>query len=855
MPPKYALKFLRWFCREDYLEEIEGDLTEVFERQYETSPKKAKWKFSWSVIRYFRPDFIKSFKSSYHPNLFAMLRHNLLLTFRTYKRYKSSFFINLVGLSSGLACTLLIYLWVNDELSIDKFHENDQQLYRLVSNSISSKTLLNTSKVFAELLVEEMPEIEEAVFSSWGTIDSYLSSEDDFFNVKGEFGTEAFFDFFSYELIEGNKQHVLNNTKSIVLSESLALKLFQTTENIVGKRLAWQWFSYEEDVFVTGVFKDLPANSSMQFDYVLSFDVFEEHFRERIERGNQNVKTYFKINKNADIEHLNDKLYAYVKANYENASIFPFVIPYSSYYLYGSFENREQVGGRITYVQLFSIVALFILLMACINFMNLSTAKASRRLKEIGVKKAIGANRKMLIFQYFTESITTAFLALTVAFLLVVIALPFFNQLTGKQLVFGFNLQIIFSAFGITMLAGLIAGSYPALFLSSFSPLAVLKGIKQSYFGDAWIRKGLVIFQFTLSVILITGVIIVYKQIELIQNKNLGYESDHIISFKPQGWVSANQETFITEAKKITSVTNASSIFHALFGGQASTADIQWEGKDPDETIWFEHGRVNYGMLEMLDMELLEGRYFSRNFKTDTAKIILNETAVNIMGLQDPIGKTVEISGSKWEIIGVTKDFHFESLHEKIKPTFLRLSRNWARSIVLKIAAGKEREAIAQIEQLHKKLNPGFPFEYKFFDQDYEVLYQAEERVATLSQYFAVLAILISCLGLFGMVAFTTERRIKEIGIRKILGSSEIGIVYLLSGSFTKMVLIAILVALPLSYFIAAKWLESFAYRIDLTWWYFVIAGILALLIAWITVGLQTVKAAYINPVKCLKDE
>ncbi|CAN5152180.1 hypothetical protein BH23BAC1_BH23BAC1_41270 [soil metagenome] len=480
--------------------------------------------------------------------------------------------------------------------------------------------------------------------------------------------------------------------------------------------------------------------------------------------------------------------------------------------------------------------------------MNLSTAKASRRVKEVGIKKAIGAGRTELIFQYMGESLIMAFLSLSVAVILVGLLLPQFNMITGKQLSISITLPLALSFLMITVISGLVAGSYPALYLSGFNPVTVLKGKLNSSVGELWARKGLVVFQFALSVILILSVWVVYQQIEYVQNENLGYNKDNVISLPLEGKVAENPETFLEEVKRVPGVANASTMQANIIGVTSGTTGLNWPGKNPDDVINFRNFSVGFDMIETLGMEIKSGRSFSRDFKSDSAAIILNEAAIEVIGLDDPVGSIINLWGQDRQIIGVVKDFHFESLHEEVKPLFIKLEANIMLNAAIKIEAGKERETLARLQDFYQSFNPGYTFDYKFIDAEYKALYEAEQRVSTLSKYFAGLAIIISCLGLFGLAAFTAERRLKEIGIRKILGSSNLGIIRLLSGDFTKMVLLAVAIALPLSYFIVTTWLSTFEYSIKLEWWYFPAAGLIALFIAWFTVGLQTVKAARVNP-------
>ena len=792
-----------------------------------------------------------------------MLRHNLLLIYRNFKRYKGSFFINLIGLSSGLACVLLIYLWVSDELAFDKFHENDDQLYQVMTNfhmadGINTETA--TPDLLAETLAEEMPEIQyaaEVTPSEWFGNFTLTVANDQFKGV-GQFVGEDYFNMFSFDLLQGDKNQVLAEKNGIAISESLALRLFNTTDNVIGRTVEWELQTWKEQHAVTGVFKDVPENSTQQFEFVLPFEAFIDlagKSGRNINWGNFGPSAYLVLKEGTNLENFNDKIQGFVKEKDEYSNVTLFLKAYSENYLHGQYENGLPAGGRILYVKLFSLIALFILVIACINFMNLSTAKASRRVKEVGVKKAVGASRNTLIFQYLGESVLMTTVSLLLAMLLVALFLPQFNEITAKQLSLNIEKDMVLSLVAISLLTGLVAGSYPALYLSGFNPAKVLKGKFASSTGELWARKGLVVLQFTLSAILIVSVLVVYKQIAFVQTQNLGYDQDNIIYFKKEGKVAENPETFLAEMRSLPGIINVSSIQEAMVGSNSSTEGVDWPGKNPDADIQVESISADYDLLETLGVELTAGRAFSRDYGADSARIIFNEAAIKIMGLTDPIGKMINLWGDDREIIGVVKNFHFESFHESIKPLFFILQPERTMTVMAKIEAGREQETISRLEAFYRNFNPGYEFQFNFLDQTFRAQYAAEQRVALLSRYFAGLAILISCLGLFGLVAFTAERRVKEIGIRKVLGASATSIVRLLSASFTKMVITAIVIALPLSYFIAKSWLDGFAYRIELEWWFFAGAGLAALLIAWLTVSLQTIKAARINPVDSLKGE
>ncbi|HRI79575.1 MAG TPA: ABC transporter permease [Cyclobacteriaceae bacterium] len=785
-----------------------------------------------------------------------MIYHSLLLIYRNFLRAKGYFFINLLGLTTGLVCTLLIYLWVRDELGMNQFHTHGKNLIQVMEHQQYADEIMTTTStpgLLAETLKEEVPEVQYAATTTW--INSYTLSVADH-NVKadGYHVGEDYFSIFSLKLLQGQPEQVLKEKYGMVISRDLAIKLFGTDENVIGKMVDLQ---HKKAFQITGVFAGTPVNSSLKFDFVMSFEEYKSENDWVKQWGNNGPSTFIVTKSGTDPLALSEKLKDFVKKRNDKSNVTLFLVPYAERYLYGRYENGKQSGGRIEYVQLFSIIAVFILLIACINFMNLSTARASRKAKEVGIKKSIGAARHSLIFQFISESLVTSVLSLILALVVVLLFLPQFNSITDKHIVLNLmDPQLLLWSFGITILTGLLAGSYPALYLSGFKPAAVLKGELRGSWGELWARKGLVIFQFSLSVILIVSVLVIYQQIDFVQSKNLGYKKDHLISFSVEGRVDTTRDTFISELKRIPGVINASSMSHTLLGRNSNTSGLNWEGKNPEDVILFENVNVNYGMLETLGIEFAEGKSYSETFAIDSSKIILNEAAIRVMNLKNPVGQVITLWGNhKLQIIGVIRDFHFQSLHEVVNPAFFRLNPGNTWQIMARLEGGKEKETLQSIGEFYKEYNPGFTFDYKFQDQEYAKQYSAEQRVATLSSYFAGFAIMISCLGLFGLAAFTAERRLKEIGIRKALGSSSASIVMLLSSDFTKMVLISIALGLPVSYWLLAQWLERFAFHIDLKIWYFALAGFVALLIAWMTVASQAFKAARVNPVDCLRDE
>lgn len=791
-----------------------------------------------------------------------MFRHHLLLIFRNFKRYKASFFINLIGLSAGLSCALLIYLWVSDELQMDKFHAKYHRLYQVMENEKTEKgirTIEETQGPLAEALLKEMPEVENAVAVSpsfW--LEQSMVSVRGGARIKagGKFAGKEFFNVFSYPLISGNPGNVLSGKHTIVISESLALKLFHTTE-VLGKEMTWGNIELknESHVLISGVFKDTPANSSDQFDFLVPMDNLFETAPNYLSWGNLGPSTFVLLKQGADQGRFNEKIRNFVKSKGQNFHTL-FIRPYGDAYLYNRYENGQLAGGRIDYVYLFSLIAVFILLIACINFMNLSTAKATRRLKEVGIKKVMGANRASLTFQYLIESVLLSFLSLFIALLVVELLLPRFNAITDKQLTLIFNGKLMVSLLVITITTGLVSGSYPAFYLSKFNPADALKGKLNVSSAALLTRKALVVFQFSLSVILIVAVLVIYKQIEFVQTKNIGYKKDNVIFIEAQGRLKDHIRQAITTISQLPGVSGASGIDHNFLSGFSFTfGDFSWEGRNPKEVIKFYRANVGDRFMETMGMEMVSGRSFSSRFGADSSNMVINETGIRVMQLKNPVGKIFRLWGKDYQIIGVVRDFNFESLHEPVKPMFFRYDEVNTNRIAVKIESGKEQLAIAAIKKFNKDFNPGYLLDYRFLDQDFQIQYVSENRVAALSKYFAFLAILLSCLGLFGLASFTAERRLREIGIRKVLGATEFSIIYILAKDFTRPVVVAIMVALPLSYIFTKYWLETFAYRIELNFWYFATAGLLALFISLATVVIQAIKAASINPIQCIRAE
>ena len=780
--------------------------------------------------------------------------------------------LNLLGLSTGLACVLLIYLWVSDELKVDKFNSNDSRLYQVMKNSPTVDggvvTFPYTPGLLGQSLQNELPEVEYATVVKAGESDDgagIISGNDKAFKASSEYVDQNFFHVFSVRLIDGNVTGFNSNKYGVLLSDKTALKLFNTTRNIIGKTIEWNRGKFTASYSVSGVFQSPPSNATDQFDLLFNYKIYQSREAEDLAFwGSNSEYTYLLLKKGTDVDAFNKKIKGFTKEKIKQ--LYPndkamlhsegdiFVQKYSERYLHGNYVDGKISGGRIQYVRLISMIAIFILLIACINFMNLSTAKASRRMKEVGIKKVVGASKRSLILQYIGESILMAFSSLIIAVLLVKLLIPAFRQITGKDISLSLHANICVPAIFITIITGLIAGSYPAFYLSHFKPVSILKGKLITSAGEGWIRKGLVVFQFAISIVLIVSVLIVYQQMKFIQRTNVGFNKSNVICFSNDGNLKGNVASFLAEIKKVPGVINASTQSGDFFGSaNHGGGGIEWDGKDPNLGIEYYGNDVGDDFFETMELHMIEGRPFSRVFP-DSLSVIFNETAIKTMHIKDPVGKIVSLWGGKKQIVGVVKDYHFKSLYDEISPSFLVYNQNSGNTLV-RIKAGLEQQVIAGVKNIFAKFNNGLQFSYSFLDDDYNRLYASEQRVATLLKYFAGMAIVISCLGLFGLAAFTAQKRQREIGVRKVIGASVSNVVAMLSKDFLVLVSISLLIAVPLSWWVMTKWLQSFAYRIDISPIVFLIAGLSVVLITLCTISFQSIKAAIANPVKSLRTE
>ena len=792
-----------------------------------------------------------------------MLKNYFKTAWRNLVRNKAFSFINIAGLALGLTCSLLIMLWVRDERKIDNFHVNGKQLYQVYErNHYDGKVDASyaTQGLLAEELKRVLPEVKYASSYEYaappGTQNNF-EADNKVGKMTGMFAGADFFNMFSYPLVSGDFATAMSNPGSIAVSRKMAEYFFDDVEQAIGKTIR---FENKEDLLVSAVFENLPNHSSQQFDFLRSWTDFVKQNSWVNNWGNTSPATYIQLRNGSDISTVSQKIkefiYRYqqkVPGSYTELAL----ISFPEKYLHSAFKNGYVDGGRIEYVRLFSIVAVFILLVACINFMNLATARSTKRAREVGVRKVIGAQRSALIIQFAGEALMLTFFSVIIAVILAVIVLPFFNVLTGKELVVPFDQPVFYAVIvGLVLITGLVAGSYPAFFLSSLKPVSVLKGKLKFTWSSIFLRKGLVIFQFSLSIILIVGMIVIYRQMQYVQTKNLGYNRDNLIYLPIEGELIKNYSVFKDLANKETSINGVSKMRNSPTIIAHHTGSIEWPGKDPGRAISFADAVVGYDFVSTMKLTLKEGRDFSKEYGSDSASYLLNETAAKKMGFKDPVGQVVSWGNRKGTVIGVLQDFHFNSMHETIEPLIVRLDENWNwGTILVRTTTGETGNAIASLERIWKSLNPKFPFTYQFSDTEYARLYQSEQVISKLINVFAFLAVLISCLGLFGLATFTAEQRNKEIGVRKVLGASVPGIVALLAANFLKPVFLSMFIAFPVAWWAMSQWLADFAYKTDITWWMFAAAGLLIIVIALSTVFYQSIKAALTNPVKALRTD
>ncbi len=809
-----------------------------------------------------------------------MFRNYFKTTFRSLWKNKGYSFLNIFGLAIGIACAGFIFLWVEDEINFDSNNVNKSRIYLVKTNDKVDDgvfTHSSTAGPMAPAMQVTLPGIANTCRTTEGGTSFLFTIGDKAVNASGKYVEPSFFSMFTLPFVQGNAGSAFSQLHSIVITEKTARKFFGDENDVLGKRVR---MDNKQDYVVSGVLKDLPENSTLQFEWLAPFKVWYDANPRAATWFNFGLTTYVELKPGVDAAAINKQLlnpfydFTTQKIEANKSSVHVFLFGMNDWHLRDDFDNGKPTGsGRILYVRLFSIIAWIILFIACINFMNLATAGSEKRSKEIGVRKVLGSGKKRLVIQFIGEALLMSLLAALVAVILMSLLLPAFNSLVQKNLSLGLtNPWHLLSMILLTFICGLVAGSYPSLYLSSFNPVFVLKGIKLKAGSAAIIRKGLVVIQFAVSIVLIISTIIIYQQIQHVKTRDLGYNKENLMQIAAQGDIVKDFPAIRQDLLNTGFVKNSALADHNTIGGGNNTTGISWEGKDPNSNIVISQRLVSPEFMSTTGMHLMEGHDFQPTDEVEfgdnhmpkdsgqVMNVIVTGSMEKLLGKGSAIGKTMQRQTDKgtfhMQVTGVIKDYVYGDMYGQSAPVVFYDIPQATSLLYVKLAAQSNPEnALAKIAAVMKKYNPAYPFEYKFVDDQFNQMFLSEMLISKLSRVFAALAILISCLGLFGLAAYTAERRTKEIGVRKVLGASVSGIAALLSKDFLKLVLISCIVAFPLAWLMMNNWLQNYQYRITISWWIFLIAAIVAILIALLTVSFQAIKAAIANPVKSLRTE
>ncbi|MFN8291383.1 MAG: ABC transporter permease [Chitinophagaceae bacterium] len=782
-------------------------------------------------------------------------------------KQKSFSFLNIAGLATGIASAALIFLWVEDELSYNHYFKNRDNLYQVMQNQAYEGKIYTFSAqpgLLAPSMQAEIPGIRQVARTTWGNRSLLTKGEKSVYGF-GMNVDSSFLSMFSFEFIRGNAVNAFSQLHSLVISASLAKKLFNSTD-VVGQTVKME---NAEEYVIGGVINNLPDNC--RFKEVEWFAPFETFFRNNqwlTQWGNNGIQTFATLQPEADLAAVNKKLNGFIQSKMSDAISRPFLLSANDWRLRSNFSEGKQSGGRITRVRLFSSIAWIILILACINFMNLATARSEKRQREVGVRKVMGSGKGKLITQFIAEALVMSFISVLLAILLVTLILPSFNHFVQKNMVLGLSNPVHITAILlIGLICGLIAGSYPAFYLSSFNPVQVLKGLKLKTSGAAFVRKGLVTTQFVISVGLIICTVIIYGQVMHTKDRELGinksnliYMSQQLISINQGGQLKTQFGAVKNELLSTGVVENAALSNSAVFTIGSNSGDFKWEGKDPSKTFLIGMEWASPEYISTMGMKLVAGRDFYQDGVADSNNVVINETFARLMAKkpEETIGKVIIRDDARLTVTGVIKDFVYNNVYGTVEPMMIFCDPNASNTqrLTVRLKTGTDyKAALPRVEAVIKKFNPAYPFEYSFVDKDFERLFEGENIIGTLAALFAGLAIFISSLGLFGLAAYTAERRIKEIGIRKVLGASIAGVTALLSRDFLKLVVISCVIAVPVAWYFMHRWLQQYEYRVSISWWMFVLPAVIAIVIAVITVSFQAVRAALANPVRSLRSE
>ncbi|ELR73919.1 putative ABC transporter permease [Fulvivirga imtechensis AK7] len=782
-----------------------------------------------------------------------MIKNYFKVALRNLVKNKVFSVINIMGLAFGLCCAILIALWVWDEMGYDQFHANGERIYQTIAEinaGASPQFWVNSQGVLAPALNDEVADIEVAIRVSYN-MTPLISNGSVKAKPEGLYADSAFFHVFSFGFKHGDPQTALQAPYNIAISEKLALQFFGD-ENAIGQTLTVRDFGEKEEYLVTGIFENTPEQSTLQFDFVMPYGPYHKKRSWMNSWGNYDDRTFVLLREGANVDNVREEIKNFIIEHQgPESTTLLHLYPFRDIYLKADFSRGLGEGGRVQLVRLFLAIAILILVIACINFMNLATARAGKRAKEVGVRKATGAHRGSLVVQFIGESILITMISVLLAVTLADLMLPFFNTLTEKDIYVPYgNAYFTLSLLGAGVIVGTLAGSYPAITLSAFQPAKVLKGAAHSSKSLGGLRKVLVVFQFTLSIVLIIGTIIIYNQIRYVLDKDLGVAKENIL-YHPLYQAAQQREAYRNDLLTVPGVQSvAFSNFSPLDIGN-TTYSVSWSGKGEEENIAFHVIQADRQLLETFQLKLLQGRVPEK--QDSLIQVLVNEEAVKAMGMDEPVGQIIDVWGGKGIIRGVVNDFNHQNLFQKIDPVVIYL--NTGNRGFIAIESGNIGKTIADIENIFKKYDQEYPFEYEFVDKAFEQNYKIVVTAGTLSNVFAVIAIVISCLGLFGLASYMTEQRRKETGIRKVFGASVYHLTTIFSLDFLKLVLIAFVISMPLAWYTGSYWLDYFSYRIDITYSPFLIGGLSAFFIALTTVSYHTIRAAMSNPVDALRYE
>jgi predicted permease len=785
-----------------------------------------------------------------------MFRNYFKTSFRNLSKNKTYGFLNIFGLAIGITCAALIFLWVENELTFNHYFQKRDRLY-IVKNKQTydgaTYTFDATPGVLAQAMKTEIAGIKNTARSTWG--DKLLFSlGDKAIYEQGNYVDSNLFSMLQLHFLAGKPGDAFTQLHSVVISKKMAEKFFGSTD-VVGKTLK---VNNQEPFKVTGVIEDLPENVSFKFNWLAPFKNYELQNTWLQQWGNNGIVTYVEVEPSAKVDALNKQLYSYIQTKEAETNSKLSIYPMNRWRLYNNFVNGVEDGGRIKYVKLFTTIAWIILIIACINFMNLATARSEQRARKVGVRKVMGAGKEMLISQFIGESLIMSFLSTFLAIVIIMLVLPAFNNLVEKHLTANlFEPLHLTMLFAIALVTGLIAGSYPAFYLSSFNPVMVLKGLKIKTNASAGlVRKGMVIVQFSISIILIIGTIIIYRQINHIKDRQLGYDKQGLVYTTLNGQMKQHFNGIKNDLLATGLVENASLSNNYILQLGSNTGNFSWPGKDPNKQVLITVEGASPEYVSTMGMKIKAGRDFYPNMPADSNNIIINASLAKLIGTKDVVGSVITRGDHKYQVVGVMNDFVYNDMYSGSAPMILYSDTSNVSFLTIRFKPKTDlTSALSKVENVIKGYEPGYPFEYKFVDEEFGKLFKTETLIGKLAGVFSSLAIIISCLGLFGLSAYTAERRTKEIGIRKVLGATTSSLATLLSKDFLQLVFISCLVAFPVAYWTMHNWLQGYAYRITISWWMFVVAGILAIAIALVTVSFQAIKAAISNPVNSLRTE